>query len=149
MVNLSTEAGQQEIIGRIQKLSASSQPLWGKMNVGQMLAHVQGPLEVSIGKMQLKPMFIMKLLGGMIRKGLLNDKPVKRNNPTAPQLRITDARDFDMEKRKLLDILRAYAERSKAGSLEERHPYFGKLNTDEWGRMQGKHLDHHLKQFGV
>ena len=149
MVSLSTEAGHRQIIGRIENLSASSQPLWGKMNVAQMLAHVQAPLEVSMGNMQLKPIFFMTLLGGMIRKGLLSDKPVKQNNPTAPQLRITDARDFVQEKEKLLRILDNYIERSKAGSLEERHPYFGKLNTDEWGRMQGKHLDHHLKQFGV
>ena len=149
MVNLSTETGQQEIISRIAKLSPDSQPVWGKMTVAQMLAHVQGPLEVAIGKMQLQPMFLMKLLGGMIRKGLLNDRPVKRNNPTAPQLRITDARDFEQEKQKLLGILRTYLERSKAGKLEDRHPYFGKLNTDEWGRMQGKHLDHHLQQFGA
>lgn len=149
MTNLSTEAGQREIIGRIEKLSADSKPVWGKMNVAQMLAHVQGPLEVAIGRMQLRPMFIMKLLGGAIRKGLLNDKPVKRNNPTAPQLRITDPRDFEKEKHALLDVIRVYGERSKAGTLESKHPYFGKMNTDEWGKMQGKHLDHHLQQFGV
>lgn len=119
------------------------------MNVAQMLAHSRKPFEVALGTLQLQPMFLMKLLGGVIRKGLLNDKPVKRNNPTAPQLRITEDCSFEDEKQKLLDTIQTYIGRSNANKLADRHPYFGKLTTEEWGKMQTKHLDHHLQQFGV
>ena len=29
------------------------------------------------------------------------------------------------------------------------HPTFGDLNRKEWGKLAAKHLDHHLRQFGV
>ena len=29
------------------------------------------------------------------------------------------------------------------------HPMFGKFTKQQWGQMQYKHLDHHLRQFGV
>ena len=29
------------------------------------------------------------------------------------------------------------------------HAFFGRLNGDEWGRLMYKHIDHHLRQFGV
>jgi hypothetical protein len=29
------------------------------------------------------------------------------------------------------------------------HPKFGPLTAQEWGKLGYKHLDHHLRQFGV
>ncbi|MGB5666410.1 MAG: DUF1569 domain-containing protein, partial [Maribacter sp.] len=29
------------------------------------------------------------------------------------------------------------------------HPLFGEFTVEQWGQMEFKHLDHHLKQFGV
>ena len=29
------------------------------------------------------------------------------------------------------------------------HPVFGKLNAKEWAIIAHKHIDHHLKQFGL
>jgi len=29
------------------------------------------------------------------------------------------------------------------------HPFFGKLSAKEWGLITHKHMDHHLRQFGV
>jgi Ca2+-binding EF-hand superfamily protein len=29
------------------------------------------------------------------------------------------------------------------------HPAFGSFTKEQWGQLQYKHLDHHLKQFGV
>ncbi len=34
---------------RINKLTPDSRPLWGKMNVSQMLAHLQAPMSVAFG----------------------------------------------------------------------------------------------------
>ncbi|NND11366.1 MAG: DUF1569 domain-containing protein, partial [Flavobacteriaceae bacterium] len=31
----------------------------------------------------------------------------------------------------------------------EPHPSFGYYTKDQWGKTQYKHLDHHLRQFGV
>jgi hypothetical protein len=29
------------------------------------------------------------------------------------------------------------------------HPFFGKMSAKEWGLIAHKHMDHHLRQFGV
>ena len=29
------------------------------------------------------------------------------------------------------------------------HPIFGAFTHQQWGQLQYKHLDHHLRQFGV
>jgi hypothetical protein len=42
--NLFDPAVKHEIIVRTNKLAPESKPLWGKMNVAQMLAHLQVPI---------------------------------------------------------------------------------------------------------
>ena len=37
----------QEIVDRINKLTSQTQSRWGKMNVSQMLAHVQMPIRIA------------------------------------------------------------------------------------------------------
>jgi hypothetical protein len=34
-------------------------------------------------------------------------------------------------------------------ALAPEHPFFGPLTATEWDRLQWKHLDHHLRQFGA
>jgi hypothetical protein len=149
MTNFSTDAGQKEIITRVERLTPNSQPLWGKMNVAQMLAHLSMTTEVPLGTHTLKPMFIMKLIGGMIRKKILSDKPLSKNSPTAPTLAIVDQRDFETEKQQLLKTLEAFIAKVRKGDLPEKHPYFGKMSASDWSFFQQRHFDHHLQQFGV
>ncbi len=149
MQTVHSEEGVQTVISRIEKLTPQSRPLWGKMSVGQMLCHLQKPLEVPLGRHELPKSFIMKLIGPMIRKQLLTDKPIAKNSPTASTLRITDEKDFNKEKQLLIDTLRDYTAVAQAGKLPPAHPYWGKLSTADWDKMQWKHLDHHMTQFGV
>src|ERR1043165_4865825 len=142
MQSVHSAEGLQEIINRIEQLKPQSQPLWGKMNVSQMLCHLQGPLEVPLGRHQLPKSFMMKLIGPMIRKQMVSDKPFSKNSPTASTFRITNDREFDKEKQALIAVLQDYSAFANAGKLPPAHPYWGKLNTAEWDIMQWKHLDH-------
>ncbi len=67
MKSLFNKADNQEIINRINTLTATSQAQWGKMNVGQMLTHCQEPLRVAYGDFKLKRSFIAILLDFIIR----------------------------------------------------------------------------------
>ena len=62
MDSLFNKTGNDAIIQRIQSLTAESQPLWGKMNVAQMLSHCQAPLDVAFGDVKLKSNIIFLLL---------------------------------------------------------------------------------------
>ena len=86
----------------------------------------------------------------MFLKGTIaGPKPYKKNSPTAPDFKIADARDFEIEKIKLVDYI-ARLQKLGAEHFEQKMTQsIGKLSADEWNTMFYKHLDHHLQQFGV
>jgi len=112
--NLFEPAVKQDIIDRINKLTPDSKALWGKMNVGQMLAHCQMPIGVADGAHKLKRSFFGKLVGPMVKSILYNDKPFKHSLPTDKSFLMTDPKDFEIEKQKLL-------EKVSQRTVEQRH----------------------------
>lgn len=144
--NLFDPAVKQEIIDRINKLTPQTQHLWGKMNVAQMLAHVQLPISCAFGTHQVKGSFLLKLLGPLFKGILYNDKPYKQGLPTDPTYVVVDSKDFENEKQGLLEKLNRF---SGETIVLENHPVWGKMTKEQWSRATWKHLDHHLKQFGV
>ena len=139
----------QEMIDRINRLTPDTQPLWGKMTVGQMLAHMQPPLRVALGEETLKKGLMGFLFGRMARKQMVNEKPFGKNLPTAPSFIVREQKDFETEKKKIIDLVQRFS-REPREKLDTRvHPFFGKLTADQWNTLHWKHLDHHLRQFGV
>jgi len=137
-----------EFIERINQLSPSSPALWGKMNVSQMLAHCQVTPKVALDELQMKRELIGILFGKIAKKKLINDKPFDRHLPTFKQAKISDERDFETEKHGLVTLVKRFVNRPDI-ITQKPHPFFGPLTLDEWNTLQVKHLDHHLRQFGV
>lgn len=136
-----------EIINRINKLTPQSKPLWGKMNVSQMLAHLQVPISVGLGTNKLPRSFMGRIFGPIAKKILYNDKPFKRHLPTARSfVMISYEKDFEKEKQSLLNVVNNFKEENL---IDQPHPFFGKLTNEQWSKGTWKHLDHHLQQFGV
>ncbi len=94
-----------EITSRINSLSDSTTPDWGKMNVAQMLKHCQKPFGVVNGtlKMEIKVGFFKKIIFSLFKPIMYNDKPWKKNIPTGKEFIITGEVNFDKEKEVLLD----------------------------------------------
>jgi len=139
-------AVKQAIVDRINKLTPASQRRWGKMDVGQMLAHVQLPISCAYGTHQVKGGFLLKLVGPFVKGILYNEKPYKQGLPTDKSYVITDAKNFEKEKQSLLEKLDRF---SRENIVLENHPVWGKLSKEQWSKATWKHLDHHLQQFGV
>jgi len=139
-------AVKQAIVDRINKLTPQSQKRWGKMDVSQMLAHVQLPISCAYGTHQVKGGFLLKLVGPLVKGILYNEKPYKQGLPTDKSYVITDAKNFASEKQNLLEKLSRF---SSENIVLEKHPVWGKLSKEQWSKATWKHLDHHLQQFGV
>ena len=137
------------LVSRIQRLTPDSQALWGKMNVGQMLGHLQQPIRVAVGDLVLKQSFIGFLFGKWALKKLDGDKPFDKNMPTAPEFKIKVQPDFATELHKVIAMVSRYAADGPSIITKEPHPFFGKMTVTQWDNLQWKHLDHHLRQFGV
>ncbi len=145
-----TKATSDEIIQRINKLTSSTQPNWGKMSVAQMLAHCNVTYEMVYENSHPKPNFFMKfILKTFVKKIVTNEVPYKHNSSTAPQFIIKETKNFEAEKKRLVDYI------TKTQQLGENHfdgkesHSFGVLNKTEWNNMFYKHLNHHLTQFGA
>lgn len=137
------------VLQRIDKLDVQKQPNWGTMSIVQMLKHSQGPLEIANGTLSLKkPNPIKKLVFKAFKPSLYNDKPWRQSLPTAKEFVINKTDDFHTEKQRLIDQINNFNQKSTILHWPE-HPLFGKFTNDQWGKMQYKHVDHHLRQFGV
>ena len=151
MNSIFTEEGHQEVLNRINKLNENLQPQWGKMNIGQMLKHCQLPLENATGKreMHMKAGFFKRMLfKNFIKPHMYNDKLWKQNVQTPKEFVITDTKVFNEEKTGLVNLINE-CNAKKEETNWPTHPLFGDFTTDQLGKMQYKHLDHHLRQFGV
>lgn len=145
--NLFDPVAKQEIIDRINKLTPQTKQIWGKMNVAQMLAHVQKPIEIAYGTHEPKGSFLLRLIGPLLKSKLWDKKPYKHSLPTDPTFVMTGLeKDFEKEKIILIELINRF---SKENLKRDRHPIFGKLTKDNWSQATWKHLDHHLSQFGV
>ena len=71
MKNLFDKKCTTEIISRIHNLTPTSQRLWGKMEVDQMLAHCRKTLEMATGDKVLPRVLIGKLIGLFLSKNYL------------------------------------------------------------------------------
>jgi len=97
-----------------------------------------------------KPSFWMRLIfKTFVKNMVLNEKPYKHNAQTAPVFIISETKNFEEQKIRLIEHL---TKTHKLGenffNRKESHS-FGVLAKTEWNNMFYKHLDHHLKQFGV
>jgi Protein of unknown function (DUF1569) len=148
--NIFDEKIADEVKVRINQLTATTAPTWGKMNAAQMLAHCNVTYEMVYTDIHPKPNAFLKfILKTFVKKPVTNEVAYKQNGKTAPQFIIKSDKDFDAEKNRLVDFI------AKSQQLGEQHfdnkesHSFGILTKAEWNNMFYKHLNHHLTQFGV
>lgn len=139
-----------QVIERINRLTPATVPRWGKMNVGQMLAHVNVAYEMVYDDKYPKPGFFLGfILKTFVKKVVCSEEPYKRNNRTAPAFLITGERDFEKEKARLTDYINKTQLLGSQAFNNKESLSFGRLSIPQWNNMFYKHLDHHLSQFGV
>ncbi|MGA9642033.1 MAG: DUF1569 domain-containing protein [Terriglobales bacterium] len=149
MKTLFEQEGAEEIVARIGTLQPGSARQWGKMDVAQMMAHCSATMDMASGRLNLPRIFIGRLIGRIFKPIYTNEKPFSKNGPTDKQLVVADARDFAREQEKLKAKVREFHEGGEAKCTRHPHPFFGPLTPQQWARGSYKHLDHHLRQFGV
>jgi hypothetical protein len=96
--------------------------------------------------------FPANILGRLIKPAVFgDDKPIRRNSPSAPELFTADSTqaDFEHERAQLVTAVDSFATRGAACCSRHPHPFFGPLKAEQWAILMYKHVDHHLRQFGV
>lgn len=148
--NLFTKEVADNIIERINTLTPSTQAKWGKMSVDQMLAHCNVPYEMVYENKHPKPGFFLGLmLRFFVKKFVTNEVPYKNDLQTAPAFIIKGTRDFESEKKRLIDFIIKTQQQGEDSFDNKLSHSFGKLSKNEWNTMFYKHINHHLAQFGA
>lgn len=151
MKNMFDSTVANEVRTRLGKLAPQSERRWGKMTAPQMLAHCSLSLQWAVGELvPEKGALPARLIGPLIKPMVFrNDDPIRRNSPTAGSLIVTDERDLASERARLSGLIDRFAAGGPTGCTQHPHSFFGKMTPQEWAILMYKHLDHHLRQFGV
>jgi hypothetical protein len=150
MKNLFEAAAVDEVKERLTRLKPDSERLWGTMTAAQAVAHCAAGMELATGDQRPPRKLVGLIFGGLVKKlALGNDDPMRRNTPTVKGLLVKDERDLEVERKRLSALIDRFSAAGPAGCTTHPHSFFGRLTPQEWAVLTYKHLDHHLRQFGV
>lgn len=138
-----------ELVARVNQLYPHHKPLWGKMDVAQMMTHCTAAMNMAFGLSKCHRHWIGVLFGNITKRRVLKTNRLDRNIPAYIAMRVEHPCDFEDAKKNFLEMIRIAFEKGEAGLIKCPHPYFRKFKTGEWCQLNWKHLDHHLRQFGV
>lgn len=150
MPTIRNQADRARIIERLNKLTGDEKPIWGKMNVNQMVSHlVQSgdmPFEATLPD---KSTFIMRTFAKPL---VLYVLPMPKEVKVSPELDQQEngrkPQGFSDDKELAINAINRIGYLSVDHDCQY-HPFFGKMTAKEWAVIAHKHIDHHLKQFGV
>jgi len=151
MPNTISGAVKQKITARLNNLTPDTKGRWGKMDVTQMLTHMNDAFRISLG---MKPAvdksgFFSHYITFPVAVYVLPFWP--KGEATAEELDQFKAgskpRDFYTELEFLLKMIDVFNEREE--TKLKPHPMFGKLTKAQWRNLLIKHLNHHLNQLVV
>lgn len=138
---------------RILQLRPESERQWGSMALAQTLAHCTSGIDMATGAIDAKRAPLPASLIGALIKPLVfrDDKPMRRNSPSSPELFSSGTArcEFIGERSRLIAAIESFAAQGPVGCSRHPHPFFGPLTPEQWAILMYKHIDHHLRQFGV
>jgi hypothetical protein len=145
-MKLHDDATRAQLIARLDALSPAAAGQWGRMKADQMLFHLGAGLATAIGELQCESK-VTPMLRYMVRWIALYG-PWPKEAPTAKEFLAEGAYDFEVERVRVKQLMLKLAARPIQGRWPA-HPAFGPLSGRQWSLLQYRHVDHHLRQFGV
>lgn len=135
---------------RFNALRADTPRKWGKLSPQDMILHLCGVAELSLGDRSAKK--IGNIFTYTIGKYLIfyvlpwPKGKIKVPEEWTPASQST----LEAERAKLFALMERFVDRAaKEPNTTMSHPMFGDCKFKLWQRIHGKHFNHHLTQFGV
>ena len=137
---------------RVGRLRPDSLRQWGRMTPHQAICHLSDAFRMSLNERSAAP--VTAGFASVIRVvALWVPLPWPRGRiQTVPEAEQgkggTPPTDFERDRKELLALMKRFSDAGPE-SLCSTHPIFGPMTIRDWKRWGYRHLDHHLKQFGV
>lgn len=136
------------ILDRISRLTPERKPVWGRFKAPEMVCHVSCDLRQSLGELETGP-----------PTGPLSQFPLnwllihvvpwpKGKGKSPPEFLATRPTTWAADVSRLRDLIERFGARGPNAAWPPSR-VFGQISGTSWGVMEHKHLDHHLRQFGV
>jgi hypothetical protein len=132
-----------EVVAEAERLSdCSDVELLGNWSLGQIFQHLGDAMAMAIDGSDYKPPFFFKIMGPLMRKGMLN-KSMRAGFQLPPGMHaLIPSEDTTTESG--FKALRQNAERLKNEELQPRHVVFGKMTREDWNKLHLRHAEMHL-----
>jgi hypothetical protein len=136
------------IVDRISHLAPDRKPIWGRFTAPEMVCHVSCDLRQGLGELDAGPP------SGPLARFPLNWLAIhvmrwptgKGKSP--PAFLATRPTTWAADMSRLRDLIERFGTRGPFARWPASR-VFGHISGRSWGVMEHKHLDHHLRQFGV
>ncbi|MFK8114978.1 MAG: DUF1569 domain-containing protein [Rubripirellula sp.] len=134
-----------EVAAEVERLASGEVRTTGNHSFGQILNHLTLSQDVSTGRaVPPPPPFFMKLMMPLMRKMVINSKPLKPGVklPASGESFFWPDKDFDLPT--ALQAFRDSVSNYKSDGPVEVHPFFGKLTREECDQLNCRHAALHL-----
>ncbi len=152
MASLLDPEARRRVEARINRLRPDSVRRWGRMTPHQAICHLSDAVRMSLHERDVATVAIAaRPLVRFVSLWLPLPWPraVIRTLPEIEQgVGGTPPGEFERDRAELLTLVSRFCA-AGPGQRCSTHPIFGAMSTPAWGRWAYRHLDHHLKQFGL
>lgn len=141
------------LVGRLGQLLPDTPRRWGTLTPGEMLCHLGDAHESVLGK-RVPPGSPPSGVPRPFLKWLLLYLPIrwpkgaKTRRGVNPKIDGTRPRDFEQDRQRAIESLNGIAV-AVPTTLTAHHFMFGPMSAPDWYRWAYRHVDHHLRQFGL
>ena len=136
------------ILDRVSSLKADRKPMWGRFTAPEMVCHVSSSLRQGLGELEAGPpsgpftRFPMNWL-------VIHVLPWPKGKGKSPrEFLTTRPTTWTADLGQLRDLIERFGARGARAEWPS-SGVFGRISGTSWGVLQHKHLDYHLRQFGV
>ena len=146
--SLRSVPSRQRILERIGRLSPDSRPQWGTMGPTLLLPHLARGLRRALG--EIPTLAPPGGLGSALRRFLfVHVLPWPKGRLKAPHGAFDlKPGDWGSDRQQVVTLIERFA-LAPAEQLGQFHPSMGRMSYRDWDVLMYRHLDHHLRQFGV
>ena len=145
--SLSDARARQELLDRFERLRPDAKARWGSFTAPQMVAHLADWMLMASGDLKTAA-----------RSGVLRYPPFKqlaiywlpfpRNVQTSPELLARKPAEWEAEQASVRALVQSFDKLYSSPPWPE-HPVFGTMTPRAWSVFAYRHMDHHLRQFGI
>ena len=148
MATLFDPADRAAILERIERLTADRRPTWGRFTAPEMVCHVTSGIRQGLGEVDLGPP-VGPFTRWPVNWLLIHVVPWPKGKAKAPrEMLATRPTTWAKDVATLVSAVERFGHRGPTAPWPE-SKVFGRISGASWGVLQHKHLDHHLRQFGV